>query len=290
MELIYFSFPGNEALSRNLAQAEKAAEGQFDLHRFPDDESVIRILSEVRNKKVVLVCTLHQPKGLILDLYLFCKTAKSLGAAHITLIAPYLSYMRQDKIFKPGEGLTSHYFAEFLSTFIDSLITVDPHLHRISSLNDIYTIPTKVTHAAEAIAGWIKKNVPQALVIGPDSESEQWVSKVAKQAGAAYTVLKKVRHGDREVEVSVPHLENYPNHTPVLVDDIISTGRTLIETIGHLKKPGIKPVICIGIHAVFANNAYASLKEAGAADIITCNTIPHISNRIDISALLKPDV
>lgn len=290
MELIYFSFPGNEVLSQHLVLAEKATLGQFDLHRFPDGESIIRILSEVTGKKVVVVCTLHQPKDLILDLYLFCKTAKSLGAAHITLIAPYLSYMRQDKIFKPGEGLTSHYFAEFLSTFIDGLITVDPHLHRISSLNNIYTIPTKVSHAAEAIAIWIKENIPQALVIGPDSESEQWVSQVAKKAGAAYTVLKKIRHGDRDVEISVPHLENYHTHTPVLVDDIISTGRTLIETIRHLKKPGIKPVVCIGIHAVFANNAYELLKQAGAADIITCNTIQHISNRIDISGLLKPDV
>jgi ribose-phosphate pyrophosphokinase len=233
------------------------------------------------------VCTLHQPDTKLIPLYLFCKTAKSLGAKTIFLISPYLAYMRQDKIFNPGEGLSSHYFAEFVSGLVDGLITVDPHLHRIKSLQEVYSIKTQVVHAAEYISEWIRKNVSNALLIGPDSESEQWVSEIAKKAEANFTILQKIRYGDSQVEVSLPEIEKYKNCTPVLVDDIISTGRTMIEAITHLKTLKMKQVICIGIHAVFSNDAFSQLKKAGAGQIITCNTIFHESNAIDIADLLK---
>ena len=123
-------------------------------------------------------------------------------------------------------------------------------------------------------------------MVGPDSESEQWVSEVAKNAEAPFLVLEKIRHGDNDVEVSVPDVQNYKNHIPVLVDDIISTARTMIETVEHLKRAEMKPPVCIGVHAVFSGNAYQELIDSGTANIVTCNTIPHESNKIDISDLL----
>ena len=109
----------------------------------------------------------------------------------VGLVAPYLAYMRQDRRFKPGEAVTSREVAQLLSGAFDWLVTVDPHLHRYTSLAEIYRIPTHVTHAAPLISQWIKANVPRALVIGPDSESEQWVSAVASEAGAPFTVLRE---------------------------------------------------------------------------------------------------
>ncbi|EIA07798.1 ribose-phosphate pyrophosphokinase [Flavobacterium frigoris] len=286
MKKIFFALPGNEDLTDILVQRENADKGNVDIRQFPDGETYIRILSSVSNKIVVLVCTLHQPDAKLLPLYFLSKTAKELGAKSVQLVAPYLSYMRQDTIFNPGEAVTSTYFAHLLSGFVDSLITIDPHLHRRPSLSEIYTIPSKVAHAANHISEWIKNNIASPLLIGPDSESEQWVSEVARNANAPYIILTKIRHGDREVEVSIPNFHTYKNHIPVLVDDIISTGRTMIETIGHLKTVGMKPAICIGVHAVFAGNAFQEIKSSGAKEIITCNTIPHESNQIDISDLL----
>lgn len=286
MKAIYFALPGNEKLMAALASRENAEVGVAEVRQFPDGETYVRILSEVKNKQVRLVCTLHEPDDKLLSLYFFSQTAKSMEAASVILIAPYLAYMRQDKVFKAGEGITSKYFAQLISSFADGLVTIDPHLHRVSSLGQIYTIPTKVAHAANHISNWIKDTIVQPILIGPDSESEQWVAEVAKNANAAYVVLQKIRHGDRDVEVSLPQVEKYLDCTPVLVDDIISTGRTMIETIGHLKKLRMKPPVCIGVHAVFAGDAYQELKNAGAKEIITCNTIPHESNVIDISDLL----
>ncbi len=284
---IYFALPGNEALTNTLAKREQAETGKAELRYFPDKETYVRVLSDVKQKHVVLVCTLHQPDDKLLPLYFLFQTLKTLGASSVNLIAPYLAYMRQDKVFKEGEGVTSTYFAKLLSGFADSLITIDPHLHRRSSLSEIYPIPVKVSHAANHISAWIRNNIEKPVLIGPDAESEQWVADVANKAGAHFTVLKKIRHGDNDVEISVPQVDEYKTYTPVLVDDIISTGRTMIETIKHLKKAGMRAPVCIGVHAVFAGNAYNEIVQAGAAKLITCNTIPHPSNQIDISDLLK---
>jgi len=81
-------------------------------------------------------------------------------------------------------------------------------------------------HAAPLISDWIRNEVKKPLLIGPDSESEQWVAAVARDAVAPHLVLQKVRHGDRDVEISVPEVARWRDHIPVLVDDIVSTGRT----------------------------------------------------------------
>lgn len=290
MKMIIFALPGNEDLSDKLASLLHAEKGKAIIRQFPDGESYVQLHSEVKNKCVVVVCTLHEPDPKLLPLYFLCKTVKELGAACTCLVAPYLAYMRQDKRFKPGEGITSIYFAKLISGFADSLTTVDPHLHRRSSLSEIYSAPHKVIHAASHISKWISNNVEKPVLIGPDSESEQWVSQVAKNANAPFIVLEKVRHGDKDVEVSVPEVDNYKNHTPVLVDDIISTARTMIETVSHLKKAGMRAPVCVGVHAVFAGTAYNDLKNSGVQQIATCNTIPHESNLIDLSDILSTEI
>jgi ribose-phosphate pyrophosphokinase len=290
MKIILFSLPGNEELTELLARKMNAEVGKATLRNFPDGESYTRILSDVKDKCVVLVCTLYQPDNKLLPLYFLSHTAKSLGAKCTCLLAPYLAYMRQDKVFNEGEGVTSGFFGKLISGFVDSITTVDPHLHRISALGEVYHIPNKVIHAADAISEWIKENVKNPVLIGPDSESEQWVSEVAKNADVPFTVLQKVRHGDRDVEVSVPDVNKYMNATPILVDDIISTARTMIETVEHLKKAGMKPPICIGTHAVFSGNAYQDLLDTGVEKIVTCNTIPHLTNDIDLSDIMAKEV
>lgn len=286
MQTIVFSMPGNEMISETIVAGIAAEKGDFTLRHFPDGESYVRVLSDVEGKDVCIVCTLNQPDNKILPLLFLCYELRDLKVKSICLVAPYLAYMRQDKQFNPGEAITSEYFAKLLSSSVDSLITIDPHLHRRVSMKEIYSIPCEVLHAAELISTWIKKNVPDAIVIGPDSESEQWVSEVAKNADVPFTVLQKIRKGDRDVEVSVPDIEKYKHLTPVLVDDIISTARTMIETVQHLKNAGMKPPVCIGAHAVFSDNAYDDLQNSGVSRVVTCNTIKHPSNEIDVSTMI----
>jgi ribose-phosphate pyrophosphokinase len=143
-------------------------------------------------------------------------------------------------------------------------------------------------HAAPYIAEWIKDHIRQPLIIGPDEESSQWIAAIAGKIGCPFQALRKVRSGDKEVKESLPVLSAYKDYTPVLVDDIISTAHTMIEAVKHLKEQGVTEPVCIGIHALFAGNAYEELVAAGAGRIITCNTIVHSTNAIDISHAVLP--
>lgn len=279
---LFFSLPGNEILTEQLALKTNTEIGKATIRKFPDGESYVRIHSEVRDAVVILVCTLDRPDEKFLPLYFLSRTARSFGAKKVCLIAPYLAYMRQDKIFNPGEGVTASYFGSLISGFVDFIITIDPHLHRISSLTQVFQIRNSVIHAGRAISEWIAENVEKPMLIGPDIESKQWVAEVAKNTHAPFIVLQKTRQGDNKVKITVPKIANYIEKTPVLVDDIISTGHTMLETISHLKEKGMKQPICIGIHAVFAKNAYHELLNAGVERVVTCNTISHPSNEIDL--------
>jgi len=175
---------------------------------------------------------------------------------------------------------------EFYKQNIDAVIK-QFNCNAENGLDEIYSIPATVIHAADLISKWISRHIEEPLLVGPDSESAQWVYEVAKNAEAPFIVLEKIRKSDEDVEVSVPNVQDYKNHTPVLIDDIISTARTMIATIGHLKKTEMKKPVCIGVHGIFANNAYSDLLNAGAEEVITCNTIPHESNKIKIDEIIS---
>jgi len=284
MKPVVFALPGCHALADDLAARLDADVGAMTLRRFPDDETYVRLDTDVAARAVVIVCTLDRPDEKLAPLLFTAAAARDLGAASVGLVAPYLAYLRQDRRFQAGEGVTSRYFARVLSAAVDWLVTVDPHLHRYASLAEIYTIPTRVVHATRPIAEWIGAHVPRALLIGPDAESAQWVAGVAQAVDAPWVVLQKTRRGDRDVEVSVPAVERHRERTPVLIDDIISTAHTQIAAVGQLRQAGLAVPVCIGVHAVFAENACRALHRAGVARVVTCNTIAHPSNAIDVTA------
>jgi ribose-phosphate pyrophosphokinase len=282
---LLIAMPGNEGLTDQLAAALRFETGPLDTRQFPDGETYLRFITSPEKRSVVLVCTLDRPNDKILPLIFSATTARELGASKVGLISPYLAYMRQDRRFKPGEAVTSRQVAKLLSDAFDWLVTVDPHLHRYSSLAEIYTIPTRVVPAALLISQWIKNNVADPLIIGPDAESEQWVSAVAKDAGAPFSVLEKVRHGDREVEINLRNLDGWKGRTAVLVDDIISTGRTMIEAVHLLTSRGWAPPVCIAVHGLFADGADLILAQTGAR-VVTSNSVSHRTNDIDVGESL----
>lgn len=273
--------PGNEGLAHGIAAALGAENGVLDMRCFPDGESYLRYGGPIDGRTVVLVAALDRPDQKFLPLVFAAATARELGASSVGLVAPYLGYMRQDHRFKDGEAVTSVHFGRLLSAEVDWLLTVDPHLHRRSSLSEIYTIPTHIVRSAPAVAAWLTANVERPILIGPDRESEQWVAEVGRLAAVPHLVLDKTRHGDREVDISPPDPVVMEGRTPVLFDDIISTGQTLVRTLDHLRGGGNRPV-CMAVHAVFADMAYEDLHAAGAAAVVTTNTIPHATNAIDV--------
>jgi ribose-phosphate pyrophosphokinase len=182
------------------------------------------------------------------------------------------------------------HFARLLSSACDWLVTVDPHLHRIHHLDEVYTVPTRVVHAAPSIASWIAANVALPLLVGPDQESEQWVAEVAALVGCPFTLLQKTRTGDRSVEVSVPAVAQWRQRSPVLVDDLASTARTMVAAAARLHEAGLSPPWCIVVHPLFAGDAYSVLGTAGVAGVVSSNTILHHSNMIDMSEPIEDEI
>ncbi|MCX5746817.1 MAG: phosphoribosyltransferase family protein, partial [Proteobacteria bacterium] len=149
---------------------------------------------------------------------------------------------------------------------------------------------TTIARAAPAIAAWVTREVRAPLLVGPDLESEQWVGAVAAACGAPFVILEKTRRGDRDVSVAfagdAAGQAPWADRTPVLIDDIVSTGRTMLEATRTLRAAGSAPPTCVAIHAVFADAVLDDLVAAGASGLVTCDTIPHASNRIFLADCL----
>ena len=282
MKPLVVAMPGNEPLADALAAEAGMDRIPATVRRFPDGESYVRADPLVQGRRVSIACTLDRPDDKLVPLLLLAAAVREAGALSVGLVAPYLAYMRQDRRFHPGETVSARHVAAWISRHFDWLTTVDPHLHRIAELSQIYGIASRVVHAVHSMAAWVQSKVRNPLLIGPDEESAQWVGDVASQANAPFVVLRKVRRGDREVEVSVPDVEHWRSHTPVLVDDIVSTARTMIAAVDHLRRAGMAPPVCVAVHAVFAQRAFEDLREAGAGDIVSCDTVAHSTNRISI--------
>jgi len=283
MKPLVFPLPGNEALADALAAHMYGERGSLDSRRFPDGESYLRFDTSVADREVVLACTLSDPDAKTLALLFAARTARELGARSIGLVAPYLAYMRQDMRFRPGEALSSRLYGAMLSSAFDWLVTVDPHLHRHASLAETLSIPATAVAAAPRLAQWIRANVPDALVVGPDEESAQWVAAVAAEARVPGVTLTKVRHGDRAVDIALPDLAAHRGRRPVLLDDIVSSGRTMAVAARRLDEAGFAAPGCVAVHALFAGDAFSVLQAAGITRIVTTDTVTHASNAIPMA-------
>lgn len=269
-------------LAKKIAGKMKCPYSELDSRNFPDGETYLRFLFDPKGKDVVLVNSLHpDPNNNMLELVFAAHTAKELGAKSVTIVAPYLAYMRQDKRFRPGECQSNRIMSKLLSC-ADRIITIDPHLHRIKSLREIFRINAVRLSANDAIAGYIKKNIRNAVIVGPDIESYQWAEAIAEKMSLHATVLRKKRYSSRRVRIVVKQGTVFRGKNVVIVDDIISTGNTMIEPIKQIKKMGAKKIYCIGVHGLFVEGALSSLKKLGAI-VATTNTIANPASKIDMS-------
>lgn len=280
----------NHPLVGPLSTAIGGQRGEFDARRFPDGESYLRVNSAIENMPCVVIADLSHPDEKYLPLVFLLETLRALGASTVGLIAPYLSYMRQDRRFIDGEAVTSRIFARSLSQHIDWLVTVDPHLHRYHSLDEIYSVPSCVVQGAPALAHWLTAQ-SHLLLVGPDSESEQWVSNIATFSKHPYVIGEKQRFGDRHVEVMLPDINEFRDRTAVIIDDVISSGQTILQCVKTLQSKGIEKIQCLAVHGIFADHCDKTLLASGLSRLVTSNTIPHPSNAIDItSQLIAPVV
>ncbi|ART51882.1 phosphoribosylpyrophosphate synthetase [Acidovorax carolinensis] len=282
--LLHFADEADAA--RRLGQAAQLPVETIDRHRFPDGELKLRLPVDGAGclpPHVVLLRSLHDPNEKLVELLLAARAARTLGARHITLVAPYLAYMRQDIAFTPGEVVSQQVVGGFLAGLVDAVITVDPHLHRVATLQEAIAVPDAIVlSGAEPLADLIAQRRPGALLVGPDGESAQWIAQAAARHGFDHAVCTKVRHGDREVTIELPPL-NAQGRAVVLLDDMASTGRTLAQAARLLRAAGAASVDVAVTHALFAGDALQALHDAGVGEVWSTDCIPHASNAVPMA-------
>jgi ribose-phosphate pyrophosphokinase len=287
--MLILSFDDYEKQSRRLAQALNLPCHMIKRHRFPDGENKLTLPTELPEH--VLICrSLDQPNEKLLELLLAAKTARHLGAKTLTLVAPYLCYMRQDIAFNPGEAVSQLIVGNFLAELFDNVITVDPHLHRIDRLEQ--AVPTKNAvslSATSLMAEFLHERFKNPVLLAPDSEAEQWVSEVAKPNAWTYGVCNKIRRGDKQVEIALPDLD-LAGRSVIIVDDVASSGQTLVVATKKCLVKKAKHVDVLVTHALFVKDAKQHLKEAGVRNIWSTDSVSHESNIIPLYGLLKDAV
>ncbi len=259
----------------------------IETRRFPDGETLLRLPVPVP-PRALLFCTLGSPDARLVELMLAACTAREHGVAHLTLVAPYLCYMRQDSAFRPGEAISQRIVGGFLGGLFDAVVAVDPHLHRIERLDQAVSggaTAVALTAAAE-LGAWIARTVPDAVLVGPDEESSQWVAAVAGHAGRPHAVFVKTRHGDREVDVVADGGPALAGRPVVLVDDIASSGRTLAQAARVCLDAGAASVDAAVTHALCGPEDLVALHASGVARLWSTDALPHPSNVVPLAPLL----
>ena len=282
---LVLGFPEGEIQGRAMAGAAGLPYAGVGIHRFPDGESRVR-LPPALPERVVLYRGMDRPNEKLFELVLTAATARDLGVRHLTLVAPYLCYMRQDTAFVPGEAVSQRVLGTLLADWFDTLVTVDPHLHRVPSLADAVPVQRAVAlSAAGPMAKFLSMHLENPLVLGPDSESLQWVAAVAAAQGLDYGVARKERLGDREVRIALPELDVL-GRSVVLLDDVVSTGGTLIATAQALKPLDPASISVLATHGLFCDGALGRMAEAGITQVWTSDSVPHPTNRVNLAHLL----
>jgi len=269
-----------------IAKKAKARHSGLHVDKFPDDELRVRFESGLRNKSIVLVQSFYKNvSDCIIEAILAAKTAKELGAKKVILAAPYFPYMRQDKRFHKGEAVSQPIVTGLIDKYFDTVYLMDPHLHRKNKLEHLFKIRSKKVTANSLIAAYIKKHIKNPVIIGPDEESYKWARSVANMLGVESRILRKKRYSSYHVEVKLNKKINLKGKNAVIVDDIISTGNTIMETAKILRRLGAKDIRCICVHGIFANDALNKLKKAGIK-VVSTNTIPNKAAKIDVSGMI----
>jgi ribose-phosphate pyrophosphokinase len=281
--LLYFEDETPAAL--RLAEAADLVPHRVQRHRFPDGEIQLTLPADLP-PRVVLLRSLHQPNDKLTELLLAAPTARQLGAKHLSLVAPYLAYMRQDMAFAPGQAVSQRIVGAWLATLFDAVITVDPHLHRIATLAEAVPASQAITlSAAPLLSDWIAQHRPGAFLLGPDSESAQWVTQAAAAHGMQHAVCHKVRHGDRAVSIALPACD-LRGQAVVLLDDVASSGLTLETAAALALAAGAASVDVAVTHALLAGDALQRIHQAGVGAFWSTDSLAHPSNVVGLAPLL----
>ena len=278
--------PSSAGEAQQLAARLGLGLHEIALHRFPDGE--LRVTVGPAAATTIVYASLDQPNDKLLALLFASEALRRGGAQRLVLVAPYLCYMRQDTAFHQGEAVSQKVVGRLLADAVDRVITVDAHLHRTKDIHSVFPgIEADNLSAMPAIAEGLRAGFdPKTVVVGPDEESQAWVSDLAARLGVQCAVARKTRRGDRSVEITFADPALFAGRPALLIDDIVSSGGTLMTCAEALQAAGATTIDAVITHALFAPELVAGLLQAGIRSLKSTDSIHHPSNAITLDAVL----
>lgn len=280
------SLPSATRDAARLASRLGVAMHEIEVHQFPDGE--LRVTVGSAAAATVLYAPFDRPNENLLAVLFAAEALRRGGAKRLVLVVPYLCYMRQDAAFHQGEAISQKVIGRLLAGAIDRIITIDAHLHRTKNIEDVFPgIEADNLSAMPAIADFLRSAGfdPRTIVAGPDAESEPWVSDLARRLRADYAVAQKTRHSDRSVDMVFADRSMFAGRPVLLVDDIVSSGGTILVCARTLASAGASAIDAVVTHALFPPELTRTFLEGGLRSIRSTHSVPHPTNAIELDAI-----
>ena len=289
------SLPSGASDAARLGVCLGVSVGEIAIHHFPDGE--LRVAVAPPTPLTIVYGSLDRPNEKLLALLFAAESLRRNGAQRLILVAPYLCYMRQDTAFHAGEAISQKVVGRLLAGAFDRVITINAHLHRTGNIRDVFpAFEAENLSAMPAIAAALHGTGldPATVVIGPDAESRPWVSELASRLGVAGAVAQKNRRSDRSVEVVLAESKSVAGRPVLLIDDIVSSGGTLVACARSVIAAGATAVDAIVVHALFPPEMSAEFARAGIRSVRSTTSVPHPTNAIPLddvlATALQPEV
>lgn len=280
--------PGSRELARKVSVLLDVPLIQVKMRRFPDGEFYFKFDEEISGEELMIIQSLYPPQDShLLELFSMLHTARDLGAKQIKVFVPYLAYSRQDKRYLEGECLSSRMIAEILENLgADSLYTIDIHNRRVL---DMYKIPTyNLTASRELAKYFAAKDLMDPLVVSPDDEeiAIERARNAAETIDAEYDFLEKRRDRHTGEIITYEKQMNVKGRDAIVIDDIISTGKTAANAVRILKRQGARRVFVGVSHALLLGEAVKILNETGAEEIAGTDSVMNKYAKVSVAPIL----
>jgi ribose-phosphate pyrophosphokinase len=282
-----------EALAGKVALQLNTRLTKLEIKKFPDGEKYLRVLEAVKGEDVIVIQSIcRAPDELLFEYLLLVDALKDLGAKRVVSFLPYFAYARQDERFTPGEALSIKTVTKLIEGIgTDEIYTIDIHKHRVLKASEVFNIPSRNLSAMPLLADYVEKTgtLENPLVIGPDLEAEQWAKLAAERLHTDYDVFEKKRLGAEKVQVR-PRKADARGRDVLIVDDIISTGGTVVEALKVLVAQGAKKIDVACTHPLLMGQALERIYEKGAENVIGTDTVQSAVSYVSVAPLIVEQV
>jgi ribose-phosphate pyrophosphokinase len=281
--LLIIGGSASQKLAANIAQHMGDTLCPLETHKFPDGERYIRIKGEVDDGVVVVQSTGYPQDENLLELFLILKTLQNMKVKYVRVVIPYFGYGRQEKRFKDGEAISAEVVCQLIQ-FAGASEVYSVNLHEDGICN-LFNIPAYNLSAMPVVADYLKDNLENPVILAPDKGALGFAREIASILGCEYDYLDKIRISSEKVETKPKNLD-VEGREAVIIDDIISTGGTIVNACQILRKHGSSRIVVSCVHPVMVEDALLKIYAAGADEVIGTDTLKSEVSTLSVAGMV----